>query len=313
MKVIRLALCCLIGFFGLGVCSVLAMGAWHRSQAQAHPVSQPELQAARDAAVQWMLDHEGAILSDGNSALWLMLKVSSQISGDPRLASLVSRYMEQWMPPGKDVKGWRLVMEPQSGEPVDFQEMSKLKDHQQFFLYGLSCDERLLQQRGVQEHLRGDACPVPLLWALKDSTCSSHLMLGLRYVKERSCVPAPALSRVVDRSRRDIRQLLWWDFRVRDVYIQRALSLWWIGAAADVSPEVLTQIVRAQLRDGGWSDDHVLFKARDVYLAMGGPHGLTMEATPAEFHVTAQALLLLELALRDWPTYAQTLAKNNAP
>lgn len=297
----------------LGALGLLAMGAWYRHQWAQEPVQRQALESARERAVQWLVDHEGQILADGNSALWLMIKTSAEISADKRLTSLTSRYMEQWMPPGKDVKGWRRGMQPDSSEPIDFELLQAFSDYQQFFMFGLSCDTRLLHWRAVREHLESRACPSPLLWALKDSTCSSHQMLGMLFIKQRQCAGVPELPEAIVQTRHDLQQLLWWDFRVRDVYVQRALALWWIGLSSDVKPDMLARIVAAQLPDGGWSDQHVLTRGSGWYLAMGGKHGLTTEPAPADFHVTAQALLLVDLALRDWPTYAHAQAKNNAP
>jgi hypothetical protein len=297
----------------LGVLGVLGMGAWYRHHWSQESLTVKDLQIARERAVQWLLDHEGAILEDGNSALWLMVKTSAEISGDARLGDLTTRYMEQWMPPGKNMQGWRRFMEVDSTEAVDLEALRSSADYQQFFMFGATCDPHLMRWKSVQEHLSSKACPVPLLWALKDSTCSSHQMLGLHYLKERDCPGVTQVPAAMAQTRRDLKQLLWADFRVRDVYVQRALSLWWSGASSDVAPDVLTRIVRAQLADGGWSDQHVLLEGHGGYLALGGPHGLTIEPAPSDFHVTAQALLLVELALRDWPRYAQAQAKNNAP
>lgn len=313
MRHVRRALLGVTLMAALGILVLLVMGAWYRHQWAQQPVERQALESARERTVQWLTNHEGDILADGNSALWQMIKASAEISGDPRLASLTSRYMEQWMPPGMDAQGWRLAMQPDSTEPVDLEMLPSLSDYQQFLMFGLSCDSRLLPLKSVREHLEGHACPAPLLWALKDSTCSSHQMLGLMYIKQRQCAGVPELAKAIEQTRQDLGQLLWWDFRVRDVYIQRALALWWIGLSADVKPDMLARVLAAQLPDGGWSDQHVLTKGPDWYLAMGGRHGLTIEPAPADFHVTAQALLLVDLALRDWPTYAQAQAKNNAP
>lgn len=313
MNVVRWFLTVLLGGGLLAAAVLAAAGVMYRHAALDRPVTLPELQSVRERAVQWMVDHEGSVLDDGNSALWLMVKTSAGISGDARLAHLTTRYMEQWMPPGEDAKGWRRTLQPDSHEAIDFEELRGMHGYQQFFMYGLSCDQRLMQWPSVREHLAGQACPMHLLWALKDSTCSSHQMLGLRYVKERGCQPGVDVDAAIDHTRVALKHLLALDFRVRDVYVQRALALWWGGFSSDVDPGALTRIVRAQLSDGGWSDHHVLFKADPLYLAMGGSHGLTVEEAPSDFHVTAQALLLIDMALRDWPTYAQTLAKNNAP
>jgi hypothetical protein len=304
----------LIGLLVFGFMLLLVLGAWYRHEAAAHPITKNELQAARERAVQWLVDHEGAVLDDPNSALWLMVKTSAELTGDSRLARLTTRYMEQWMPPGADTKGWRRTMQADSHEAVDLQDLQGRQPYQQFLMYGLTCDQGLKQWPSVREHLAGRACPMPLLWALKDSACTSHQMLGLRYVKERGChQTSNAVDATIHQTRDELKQLLWVDFRVRDVYIQRALSLCWGGFSADVDPRALTRIVRAQMSDGGWSDNHVLLNAEHFYLAMGGKHGLTMEVAPSDFHVTAQALLLIDFALRDWPGRAPALAKNNAP
>lgn len=300
MKLLRRAMVWLLLVAALAVVLVVGYGMAERSHHRQHPVSQAQVRDAHERAVQWLLDHQGAILDDGNSALWLMIQQTAAVTGDARLQALFERYLALWFPPDVSRGGWRRLFMPQSTEAIDLDALAQSHRYQHFLMYAVTCEPSLAAWPAVKDHLSaGGACPVPLAWALKDSTCSSHQLMGLNMLKARGCATGGDLQAVTDQTRADVRQLLWFDFRIRDVYIQRALTLWWGGYRQDVPDDVVTRIIRAQLPDGGWNDQHVLWQSNEAYLAMGGPHALTMSRAPADFHVTAQALLLSALVLRD--------------
>lgn len=279
---------------------IVAYGVVARYHHAQQTLTKAQLQQSHEAAVRWMTDHEGAVLEDPNSALWYMVREAATITGDPRLMSLVQRYLEIWFPADRYQHGWRNAFAPASQEPVDLEQLASAQKYQQFLMYSVTCDPRLLSWPSVQEHLGSGACPITVLSALKESACSSHQLMGLNWLKERKCQPPGIdLQKSIDQTRADVRQLLWLDFRVRDVYLQRALTLWSGGYRQDVPSDVLSRIVGAQLPDGGWGDQHVMLD-RPFYLAMGGRKGLTTSPGDSDFHATAQGLLLTALAVRDW-------------
>lgn len=206
---------------------IVAYGVVARYHHAQQTLTKAQLQQSHEAAVRWMTDHEGAVLEDPNSALWYMVREAATITGDQRLNSLVQRYLEIWFPADRYQHGWRNAFAPASQEPVDLEQLASAQKYQQFLMYSVTCDPRLLSWPSVQEHLGSGACPITVLSALKESACSSHQLMGLNWLKERKCQPPGIdLQKSIDQTRADVRQLLWLDFRVRDVYLQRALTLW---------------------------------------------------------------------------------------
>jgi hypothetical protein len=279
---------------------VVAIGALERWRYTQEPLTVLELQRSREQAVAWLMDHEGLILADRNLVLWMMVDHSAKVSGDARLAALVTRYRERWFPQGQDHFGLLNWLDDQPRWPIDLDFAADAYDYQQFLMYAVSCDPRMKSWPAVRAHLQGDACPLAPWWSLKDPACSSHQLIGLIQVQSRQCVPVRDLGPTMQETRAAVRLLSALDFRVLDAYIQRALTLWWADHGADVRPDALTRIFRAQRPDGGWNGQHVLMARPGFYLALADGPRLSTQEAPSQFHTTAQALLLADLVLRGW-------------
>jgi hypothetical protein len=313
MKSLKKICVCLLAGALLWLTLWVVAGIYLRDWHGARPVSTLEIQQARERAMQWMAANESSILENGNSALWWMVRDSASVGGDPRIQHLYQSYLSNWMRESDYSRGWKRLVLPESQEAIDFEDLASLRPYQHFFMFGATCEPRLREWPGVNRNLTGGACPLPLLWSFKDSACSTHQMMGLILLKARPCEQAGDLRAVTDSTREALRQQIWWDFAVRDIYIQRALVLWWAGHGDDVPADVVSRIVRAQREDGGWNDHHVLYSGPSFYLALGGRFGLTTTPVPSEFHATAQALLLFDLVLSKASQSPAGRAKNNAP
>jgi hypothetical protein len=297
----------LFGLLFLMTSALVAIGAFERWRYSREPLTLFELQRSREQAVAWLMAHEGQILDDRNLVLWMMVDHSAKVSGDARLAALVARYRERWFPQGQDHYGLLNWLDDKPRWPIDLDFAADAYDYQQFLMYSVSCDQRMKSWPAVRAHLQGGACPLAPWWSLKDPACSSHQLIGLIQVQSRQCVSASDLGPTMQDTRMVVRQLSALDFRVLDAYIQRALTLWWADHGADVRPDALTRIFRAQRPDGGWNGQHVLVARPGFYLALAdGPRLRTREA-PSQFHTTAQAVLLADLVLRGWSRPQQAL------
>lgn len=90
---------------------------------------------------------------------------------------------------------------------------------------------------------------------------------------------------------------LTWDFRVVDVYMQRVLMLVDTGAIDQVKPVWIRRVVDAQDNEGGWSGFQPLVPMWGEVSMGFSARVLGVQGNKANFHATAQGVLLISLLL----------------
>lgn len=271
-------------------------------------VTQAEAQASLRAAIGWMKAHEADVLGDGNQALWRMVHISAELTHDPYLARLYANYYERYYQRGRtDV--WERWVNPASTASPTINSLENLEAYQRFFIYAVTCDASLVQSEEISRQLAADYCSPALPRALRgDPTCSTHQLMGLAMMLERGCGDAAAIKTTTPILQADIATQLRYEPRARDAYIQRVLMLHETGAASLVRPVWLRRVIDTQLPDGGWAGSRsIKLLFGDLLKSQGmGDTALSREEQGADFHATAQGLLLMSMVVAD-------LSKPTAP
>lgn len=249
------------------------------------------LESSFTDALRWINTNHDDILEQANPALWWMIQQSADISGHPQLVGLFQEYEDKYLRTGRNL--WYPLFKPGRWVPFNNAELAGFDDYQLHFVYGISCDEELRQMPLLQAQLDPDYCnDSPLRPA-----CATHQLMAFRFMQRSQCGDADATRQAItDLQNRIVTQLIF-DPRVVDVYMQRVMMLLETGAPEKIKPIWLIQLLDAQQPDGGWSgfqplvslwdDKHLGFYARGIKI--GTPH--------SDFHMTAQGVLLLSLAL----------------
>ena len=242
------------------------------------------LRAHWQASVRWMREHQDLALADGNPMLWRMVSNAAKLSGDPDLAELVRQHRTRYFT-REPVDAWVLLLDPDAQPRSTVpHRLEELPGYMKLFAYGMTCDVALGASDAVQHEMRLDLCrDNAARRALRDSKCVSHQLVGFMLAQQRGCGDAAMTKQLQDR----IVDELSIDFVVRDAHLQRALVLYWTGAPERVKPVWLNRMLRAQRADGGWDYD-------SQYSRWISPES---EFAAANFHATAQALLVIAMAM----------------
>lgn len=298
----RLAKTLLIAAF-IGACLLLATGlglAQYFSREQP-PVSRAEAQASLRAAIGWIKAHESEVLGDGNQALWRMVNKSAALTHDAYLAQLYATYYERYYGRGR-VDVWDHWLRADSTAPLTLDALNHLEAYQRFFVYAATCNAALLQDEDIARQREPGYCSPALPRALRsDATCSTHQLMALFMMQERHCGDARATQQAIAATQADIVTQLRFDPRLRDAYIQRVLMLHETGMSQAARPVWVRRVIQAQLPDGGWPGARSLkLLFGDFARSVGLPRTpLSNEENPADFHATAQGLLLMSLIVAD--------------
>lgn len=279
------------------------LGLAHYFSRQQPAVTRAEAQASLSAAIGWLKAHEADVLNDGNQALWRMVHKSAELTHDAYLNQLYNTYFERYYGHGH-ADMWEHWLRADSSAPLTLDALNILEPYQRFFIYASTCNAALLQDDDVARQLNADLCAPALprtLRGQKDATCSTHQLMALFMMQERHCGDAQATQATIASTQADIATALRYDPRARDPYIQRVLMLYETGAGQTVRPVWLRRVIDTQLPDGGWPGQRsVKLLFGDFAKSIGLPRtSLSNEEGGAEFHATAQGLLLMSLVVSD--------------
>lgn len=305
-----------LGLAGV-VCAALvaALWAWQLKQYKepAPPLTRAELERSFAAAVAWMRANESRVTRSHNVMLWRMVRDAAEVSGDPFLRGMFDYYYSHHFR-GQSWLVWDRLLNPKSQSLCDIRTFADVRPYQKLFVYGLTCDPYLASLEEIQGEQDRNLCWARGLRSLTvEPACSTHQLMGLALMRERPCGQTPAVAELMEHLKQDILLQLEWDFRVRDVYLQRVMVLYQNDAAHRVDPRWLRRVVEAQQPDGGWADQHPLFTlpgGRQVSLGGYGMGLVTLRQPRSGFHATAQGLLLTALALKASP---RLMEANTAP
>ncbi len=249
-----------------------------------------ELQVSLDRAIDWLYDHQHDIMQQHNPALWWMLKEASEINDSEKLKAFYQQYKTGvldrqpkniWTP--YFTRGYKPYV-------PDILQLGRLRPYQLFFIYALSCDSDLEAEPVIRQQFEADFCGMHFL----QPRCTTHQLMGIRLLQQRNCGQHEQLAgELLD----TIETELFWDFRVTDSYLQRALMLAESGRFDRLKPVWIQRILDAQMDDGDWSDFDSVIDFAGLHL--GFTSALPrLGAKASDFHATAQGIWLMTLLLQ---------------
>jgi hypothetical protein len=247
---------------------------------------------ARLSAAGWILAHRDAVLNDDNPILWSMVARSAALTNDPALLALVDEYLRRSLVPRTSDPFRKLFGLTYPGKMLGLGGLERVQDYQVFFLYALTCDPQIIALARVAAQLDPQFCPdrQPLRPA-----CTTHQLMGLRLAEDYGCLPAGSMAETRAVLLNRIERQLFWDVRLVDTYIQRALMLTDERGPAAAGAPALHNILEMQMPDGGWSRSQPMVPiGRGKWLGVT-ESGLGSVEKRGQFHATAQVLLLLSL------------------
>lgn len=293
----------LIGLAALGFCLVgVGLIVNNRPHAQPTPA---ELQGALNRALDWVSTHDAEVLRDSNPALWWMLATADErLGGDARLAPVLRQYQQRWLMGSMSTSLWKRMFDRHRVDAfVSAEDITTLPPYVRLFAYGLTCDKQIAADPDVRSQFSSDFCPNVWLFSPR---CSTHQLMGMLWSLQASCdgVTGSEATTVLTQIRRE----LTFDFRVDDSYVQRVLLI----AASSTDPRALkpvwiARVLDRQLADGGWDSSDPMFHVSPSRALLMGARGISIRKPAADFHTTAQGILLLAYLLKpDAPTAPTT-------
>ena len=256
------------------------------------PASAAELRLHWQASQRWMIDHESQVLADGNPMLWRMVRDAAAVSNDAVLADLVRRYRQRFFT-REPVDAWVLLIDPKAApRSLTPAHLNELPEYMRLFAYGMTCDATLGATDTLRKQLAVGWCSAfAARRVVRQSNCVTHQLMGIALMQQRQCGDPAQVATLTRQLQDHLVDELALDFVVRDVHLQRVLMLYWTGAAERVKPVWLNRVLRAQRSDGGWNYE----SSQERWLSNDD------EPAQADFHATAQGLLIMALALQAAP------------
>lgn len=209
-----------------------------------------ELLFSHTRSVEWLIAHENELVSHDDPLLWWFIQRSSELSDDHRLKELSQRYISIFREK-YPTSVWMHLVDPPSYMPLYPESVSHIPDYQQFFLYGSSCYQRLMQTPPIQRQLNTNFCSKQLHYG---GNCASNQWLGVYMIKDNECLPE-VQTEVLERYLLNrIKMQLTWDPRVVRVYIRRLTMLLLSGNSENIETAWVQRVLDRQRPDGGWAD-----------------------------------------------------------
>ena len=250
-----------------------------------------ELGSALEAGIVWLVENKEKVLQHNNHVLWWLVQQAAEKTGDPRLEDLFAKYFDRYMGT-TGTSFWRPLFKPGSWVPVRFDQIQDLLYYNWHMIYAITCDADLGNIPQIAEQNDPEYCSRYLL----KPACATHQLMGLRFMQLSECGDQDQLAESITHVSDTIHRQLVWDVRVVDVYIQRVLMLVETGHMELVKPVWVSNILDAQLEDGGWANKQPLLEVSDnLYLGFTGRGIATFHKQKGDFHATAQGVYLLSL------------------
>ncbi len=274
------------------------------------PVDPPTLaqrQAHLERAITWVVNNEGVLRDDANVALWQMVDVTANLTGDPRLHAIVQRANQRLFPEGGTHGPWMRMMSPQAKVDPTLISPSELEGYQLDFLSALTCGTTESVWSSSDQWRRTNQCrPLWRNMTVGDRACSTHQLMALNILQRMACPGMVAAPGLQEELVQDIRWLLRADPLMKDVYIQRVLMLMWTRGEGALEPIWLHRVMAAQQSDGGWMWRLQIPEAptgMDLWdlhrwLSRHWPGLFNPHLKHTDFHASAQGLLLMALAVQ---------------
>lgn len=292
----------------VGIASALVIG-WfgHR---EAPPVTQAQYQQSYQRALAWMRAHETQVLGDGNAALWWMVQTAAERTGDAYLQGLVRQSMARVYTGNTARIAWQRMVVPKAEIDPKLASLEGLSPYQLFLYHAVTCQPVELAQGDTSRFLNTNVCrPQAIEVYGRDLTCSTHQLMGVKLYQRTGCPAHGGLAALEAQLLSDIEQQMQLDVIVKDGYMQRVLTLLWMGGQDRVKPLWVQRVLAAQQADGGWlarqqipeMPDGALSSTALSVLARIWPSRFPPGYESTDFHATAQGLLIAALGMTAAP------------
>lgn len=252
------------------------------------PPSKLEIQQALDKSINWVLQNQNELIKINNPVLWWFLDESANLTNNYKLATLVRKYRDTILNRNSVWTGYWVKRPPFSYISGSLDNIEK---YQKFFVYGLTCDVDLGEEIEIQEQLNINFCN----WKPYYSSCRTHQLMGIRLLQIKKCGNQNLYKSLSDELIKGIVNLLTWDPRVGDVYIQRTLILAESDHGDMVKPIWLRKILNEQLDSGGWASFYKILPVSDDRYIGFSYKFIDIRTPESNLHTTAQAIYLLSL------------------
>jgi len=254
------------------------------------PPSKLEIRQALDKSINWVLKNQDELIKINNPVLWWFLDESANLTNNYKLSNLVSKYRNTTLDRNSVWTGYWVKKPPFSYVAGSLDYMEK---YQKFFVYGLTCDTDLGEEKIIQDQFDINFCD----WRPYYSSCSTHQLMGVRLLQIKQCGDQNLHTQLSEKLANIIESQLIWDPRVGDVYIQRALMLHEAGYKEKIKSIWIKNILNEQMSNGSWASFYKLFPITgDKYFGFTYKFASIREPK-SNFHATAQAIYLLSLIL----------------
>lgn len=231
------------------------------------------LRRALQNGESWLANNQEMILERKNIALLKMLQECNQMHETRSGAFIVSSFLKEPFRP----RCWRALMDPEW--PVDADELNKTIQQEyidnKWILYAIASEksEFTPEELGIFELNR---------WKKRQLT---HQLWALIHLQERA-PDAGSHHSLIDHLCRRIREDLWNDTAVEDIYIQKAAFVLRAEHPEMIKKRWIERIIQNQNPDGGWDD-------RWMYFFQSSRRPAWRPSKGSDPHATIQALWLL--------------------
>lgn len=271
--------------------------------------SREELSVSLERSIVWMENNENEILGVNNPILWYKVKSVAEATDNSRLKKLYSLYQKKFNQRAYEYQRlWSPLFEPGSKAYLQLEDIAHWRGYVRHWMYALHCSEVLGESPEIAAQNYANYCGDAYLFNV---TCTAHQMTAILFMKKNNCGEAKQIDETISQLQARLVNLMTFDPRVVDIYMQRALKLAESGKSSLIKAVWLRRILDAQLPDGGWANFQPLIYVGDnKYIGFGhassrtgnprgasGGKGLSLGEVHSTFHATAQSFMLLSLIL----------------
>jgi len=261
----------------------------YKNNIDIQPIDNITINKSLNKSINWLKNNKDHLIKEDNPILWWFIYESAKVLGDENLIEIVNEYREKTLGLNST---WNLYFDKNSNNFTYFYgSLSSLPNYNKLFVYGLSCNKELGEEDFIQMQLQSDFCN----WSPFYSSCSTHQLMGLRFIQRNNCIPGKSISDVSGAIASNIKNQLTWDPRVGDVYIQRALMLQESNSNHLIKPIWISNILNHQLEDGSWASFDPLISLGDSKYIGFSYKFIDIRKPESNFHTTSQAIYLLSL------------------
>lgn len=306
-NIIRVAVFLPLSLLAVGL--LIVVGVIGYNNRTVDPPSREELSASLEKSIVWLENNRQAVLGVYNPILWYRVKAAAGITQDSRLSELYSLYEQQFFASSyRERRLWMPLFVPGARADLRNDDVTGMVEYLSHWMYALHCSEELGIMPNIAAQNDAAFCGKSYLY-LFNTTCTAHQMTGMLFLKKNGCADAAQVDATIAALQERLVNLLTFDTRVVDIYMQRALKLAESGGADLIKPVWLRRILDAQQPDGGWANFEPLVGiGSGRYIGFGhassrtgnprgdgSTRGLSVGEVHSTFHATAQSLLLLTL------------------